>query len=648
MNDFTILHLSDLHINKTGEKLPILFNNLLKDIKKEMEVVENIIIVVTGDLVHRGNYVAQDIVIKFFAELKKTLEDKVKGIYIVPGNHDKIRNKVDKKFLKEYHSSDNSEEFYKDYWKYIQVSFNPYIELVNKIYKIFNIKREKEKKNETYGVFKQEIDGKKIVILSMNTAWSCQENDERKLKFGEFQLKALKQQYEKLVEKEETDLTIAIAHHPLNWLSGKEETMVQSCILSNYGLNCDIYISGHIHNRDVISWESTRHSLTTLVSGLGWPDEEEDAQHPYAHTYSSYTFNLDINSIDVYVRSSDDNSFFEPDFRIYRNRRDKENHKIVMPIDHSKTQAFFTLGVAKGRSPKACYITSEILEWIQSYTKVIGAFQDRMYDYLEMQKMDFLEQCEVYTENKCEITSEKKSGNFDKVDYEAVRSFFNYGKRLGEEKQVYFEVKDIKCSMYLLFNSYLEQICCVLSELIEKEQNTKKRNRECIVRVHFRWWNRLEDNYLQLCMAAYQFEKEYQMKVQNWGELLVEAYKIRKPLIASVNRKYCEQSYEDNKNKSQKEKEWKDFLTAIPKIPGNDSVERDEKTGEIIRERPWITFGITVYNEEDRNLLYVLDYLKIDEIVSSCIQKFLYYMPVNIQDFVECEMERKWSDCVEE
>ena len=36
MNDFTILHLSDLHINKTGEKLPILFNNLLKDIKKEM------------------------------------------------------------------------------------------------------------------------------------------------------------------------------------------------------------------------------------------------------------------------------------------------------------------------------------------------------------------------------------------------------------------------------------------------------------------------------------------------------------------------------------------------------------------------------------------------------------------------------------
>ena len=528
------------------------------------------------------------------------------------------------------------------------MSFNPYIELVNKIYKIFNIKREKEKKNETYGVFKQEIDGKKIVILSMNTAWSCQENDERKLKFGEFQLKALKQQYEKLVEKEETDLTIAIAHHPLNWLSGKEETMVQSCILSNYGLNCDIYISGHIHNRDVISWESTRHSLTTLVSGLGWPDEEEDAQHPYAHTYSSYTFNLDINSIDVYVRSSDDNSFFEPDFRIYRNRRDKENHKIVMPIDHSKTQAFFTLGVAKGRSPKACYITSEILEWIQSYTKVIGAFQDRMYDYLEMQKMDFLEQCEVYTENKCEITSEKKSGNFDKVDYEAVRSFFNYGKRLGEEKQVYFEVKDIKCSMYLLFNSYLEQICCVLSELIEKEQNTKKRNRECIVRVHFRWWNRLEDNYLQLCMAAYQFEKEYQMKVQNWGELLVEAYKIRKPLIASVNRKYCEQSYEDNKNKSQKEKEWKDFLTAIPKIPGNDSVERDEKTGEIIRERPWITFGITVYNEEDRNLLYVLDYLKIDEIVSSCIQKFLYYMPVNIQDFVECEMERKWSDCVEE
>lgn len=56
MNDFTILHLSDLHINQKGERLSLLMENLLIDIKNEMKLVDNIIIVVTGDLVHRGNY----------------------------------------------------------------------------------------------------------------------------------------------------------------------------------------------------------------------------------------------------------------------------------------------------------------------------------------------------------------------------------------------------------------------------------------------------------------------------------------------------------------------------------------------------------------------------------------------------------------
>ncbi|MEJ8787486.1 metallophosphoesterase [Dorea sp. ICN-14282] len=65
MNDFTILHLSDFHINKSGEKLPLLLDNLLLDIEQEMRVVNNIIIV-TGDLVHKGNYQSKESVLTFF------------------------------------------------------------------------------------------------------------------------------------------------------------------------------------------------------------------------------------------------------------------------------------------------------------------------------------------------------------------------------------------------------------------------------------------------------------------------------------------------------------------------------------------------------------------------------------------------------
>lgn len=104
MDDFTILHLSDLHINKTDGNLPPLMDRLLNDIKEQSEYCENIIIVVTGDLVHHGNYAYKNSVLKFFDRLHKILSVKVKDIFIIPGNHDKERSILDKDILKKYRS----------------------------------------------------------------------------------------------------------------------------------------------------------------------------------------------------------------------------------------------------------------------------------------------------------------------------------------------------------------------------------------------------------------------------------------------------------------------------------------------------------------------------------------------------------------
>ena len=46
MNDFTILHLPDLHFNKEGKQLPDLMVNLLSDIKEQLKYINNLIIVV--------------------------------------------------------------------------------------------------------------------------------------------------------------------------------------------------------------------------------------------------------------------------------------------------------------------------------------------------------------------------------------------------------------------------------------------------------------------------------------------------------------------------------------------------------------------------------------------------------------------------
>lgn len=56
MDDFTILHLSDLHVDESKGRPNILLDNLLHDIKSEMIYSKNILIVVTGDLINQAKY----------------------------------------------------------------------------------------------------------------------------------------------------------------------------------------------------------------------------------------------------------------------------------------------------------------------------------------------------------------------------------------------------------------------------------------------------------------------------------------------------------------------------------------------------------------------------------------------------------------
>ena len=195
MNDFTILHLSDLHFNVKNNILPTLMNNLLDDIADQVKFIDNnIIIVVTGDLIHKGNYEYEASVLKFFSALRKIIGDKFQDIYIVPGNHDKERNAIDKMILKKYVFTENdsiARKFKAKYWQYIGYAFNRHLKLVEKIYKIFYEKNLAKHMiiKETYGVNVTEIGNIRIAFIRLNTAWACVgDKDERKLKIGLFQL----------------------------------------------------------------------------------------------------------------------------------------------------------------------------------------------------------------------------------------------------------------------------------------------------------------------------------------------------------------------------------------------------------------------------------------------------------------------------
>ena len=611
MNDCTVLHLSDLHISTSGKRLSLLMENLLKDIEKEMRYSKHIMIVVTGDIVDRAEYKNRDNVIEFFTRLKKCLGNKCEHIYIVPGNHDKVRNELDERLYDIYEQS--GKEDYSSLWRYVESGFKEYLKLVEDIYKIFykpEIAAERLHEH-TFGINIDEIDGKCICVIQFNTAWYSKGNMDRShLKVGKYQMETIWEEYSKLYENlhnKKIDLTIAIAHHPVNWLQGPEEDMVQAELLNNNRLNANVYMCGHTHVRDVIIWQNNIHSMTTLVSGLGWPDGNEE--HSPAHTYSSYVFNLNINSIDVYVRSSNDDSSFEPDFRIYTEKRQKEDTKIIMPINTRKTQAYFKLGTFEGRSPKGCYITEDDIDQIQFFAHHFEGFRQRICEREDTMKHDLFE-----------IITEKES---DERKKELEKAWFEDNGPRNIIKDMY--EKNKHC-FHMQFSAYLQFICsCLFGKGAE---NSEKYNSNSL-RAFF--WYYHEDKYYLNSMQCSTIDEQYEIPSLEWGNLFEQAYKKKAPLIASVNQDECNENrlrcIENNSGKIL------DYLVACPLFHVNRNIKRNLKTDVIALDKPWLIFCITITEEKDRRVLYLLDYLRIDKIIGDCCRSFLYNFSIDLESY---------------
>ena len=99
--DFYILHLSDLHIRTeqgngaSNDFYSFALTRLLCDIEEQAKDRDNIIVVISGDIIDQGKYEKhQRAALKFFADMYKKIGKKIADIIIVPGNHDKCRSKI--------------------------------------------------------------------------------------------------------------------------------------------------------------------------------------------------------------------------------------------------------------------------------------------------------------------------------------------------------------------------------------------------------------------------------------------------------------------------------------------------------------------------------------------------------------------------
>lgn len=635
MYNFTILHLSDLHFDvNNDETITDLHTRLLNDIQLEMQYSDNIIIVVSGDLYNQGSSKKNKIILDFFRKLHEILGEKVIDVIIVPGNHDKKLDNDKQKYKNGFINYDilhNPEPLDSDWkkqeWKFFNSSFSNFKNLKKDILDIFEIENNS---SCTYECRVVNIEEHNILFVLLNTSWLCQgHNDERrKLRIGNFQLQELNSQYKKIKSEKNIDLVIAVGHHPLNWFTGYDQDLITNSFLSKEGLNVDTYLCGHTHNRDIVNWYNNTKSLLTLVSGIGWPNTNhgeipQNDEKKEKHTYSSYVFNLDINSIDVYVRSTNDNDEFNTDFSMYKNDHESKEKKITVPIKMRNNKSYFVLYTGVNRSNKSYYFNEKVVDEMLIVSKHISELKYRMKTILDKYVLDFL-----------------KAIN-NNIDIDKENGFNTYQEELliGNGKNKSPELIDlIKKNKQLVlsnFENYLGAICENLGNLIVEAKWNNAEDFDDLIRLHFRYCQKEENNiYKKLIVKIPNYDEDkleyadYELSDMEWEDLLEASWKEKHSLVYSVNKNICKKPIKDV---------WHNFITAIPNCNSNYFSYRNDK-------RPLLTFGITVNHQKYDDYLYALSFFEFENVLSSIIDDYLNTFNIEISQFSDYCMKGMKED----
>lgn len=581
MNDLTILHLSDLHFDNTGAQPFKLYDALLNDVEVQLKYSKNVVVVVTGDIIDQAKYRCKDLAVHFFQKLKTvvdTLGIDIKGIYFVPGNHDKERSHATEMLSRITGPFDK--DYFDDFGKFFRKSFKNYTSLTKEIFHIFFPNDSEDFSESTYGCNQLTIDDQPYIFVRFNTAWSATgDADRRNLNLGSFQLQEIEKEFRDITLDQQNNssaqkkpVVIAMAHHPLNWLTGQEEDSIQNFLIGQRGIDAQIFLCGHTHTRDVINWSNNRQSLTTLSTGIGWPDEPS-SDHSELHAYSVYVLHLDLNAIDIYVRSTNDGGTFVEDYRLYTKEENKKHNKIVLPLSSTKVHSYFELGAVTGRSPKVIFLSNDFLMKSQQFIESLGSFRQMAIQEIHFRK---------------------------------ARPVTNKAKK------------------YLYFKSYMQLLC---DGFAIHFLDDKAASEDPCIRFHFRCISFDEGGvatYPQLCSSYWPVSKEKQhktLRVFKFEELIKAVFLEKRPLIFSANPEVCTTPTD-----------WKDFITAIPTCDENIfKLEESEERG--VHNYPIITFGASISSSKYEFLLYCLDYYRIDKILGELLHLYAKELSFDILQF---------------
>jgi len=242
-----ILHISDFHIDKKDREDSIrnIITPLLNTIKTEQKKKAFDLIIFTGDLINIGGKNYEDIEKAFedceeqlFLPLLAEVNLNRDRLYFVPGNHDILRS-ADSKIIETGLANmlTTAEDLNTFFDKPEGINrITPFKEFEKRFYSSI----ENEYKYSVFNsCFKIEVNGRKLGIACLNSAWRCydSEKDKQSILIGE------KQVSDSSEYLKDCDVRIALSHHHFDWLTPFDSEVIETMLKQNFQL----YFCGHVH-----------------------------------------------------------------------------------------------------------------------------------------------------------------------------------------------------------------------------------------------------------------------------------------------------------------------------------------------------------------------------------------------------------------
>lgn len=644
VEDVAILHLSDLHIH---EVLNRTLYRLLEDIKNQLLSIRKLIIVVTGDLACASKVSeASDLIVFFFRELKIRIPSScaVIDVEITPGNHDVKRP------LKSNRYNGNTYKFNNE----------AYRALGRRIYDVFGIRKRFDSPLTLV-----KCGQKKICFLRVDSSWHTTENelfqwmakedgnlDSKVLrrrygrhakiasttieKCARRQAERLRKIYEQCVKDYSPSLTIAFSHFPLTWLAKSGNRSVKSFLAENGLAGVDIWMCGHTHAAQMFYNNDNNHATTMLMTGVGRPDYEGIAvkdEKVQLQRYSIYLLSFERNVCSVQVRSSRRGGGFgiDDEFRS-SDAKERGYSYSCLPLKSDVPGGYIRLHAAEQKDAKGMFIDGQTLDTLQAVSSrmnylndLIRADQFELYDFFA----DFLVCHRRWTERT--------------IRFRFMKSYAIPGACFGRCWKQDCTAAMLECDLFKAFLKCLggriveaftkmSDFCGGGDNYVEAESF-----KEIGWRVHFRkYCGRLsidqqavlDDQYVT-CVSTKMLEPGKKLP---WGGVLEKA----------MNQKDGVLVFSVANVANHIPTKWSDFLSAIPLFAENECAMNRTIEGETVKEvRPLLSYAISMrlsnYGESvaASKLLYILEYLKINTLVSRAISDFLHLLDVDVKAIME-------------